>query len=113
MIDKSLCIGCGKCLDACPYGVRSFDPFVKAGKDPKKQAADKCDMCAHRVDNGVEPACVNTCQGRSRIFGDLNDPDSEVSKLVNETQSRRLPTTCCFTKKALSRTCSTSIPITC
>lgn len=84
LIDKSLCIGCGKCIDACPYGVRSFDPFTKAGKDPKKQAADKCDMCAHRVDNGVEPACVNTCQGRSRIFGDLNDPESEVSKLVKE-----------------------------
>ena len=84
LIDKELCIGCGKCIDACPYGVRSFDPFVKAGKDPSKQAADKCDMCAHRIDNGVEPACVNTCQGRARIFGDLNDPESEVSKLVKE-----------------------------
>ncbi|MCG8068502.1 MAG: 4Fe-4S dicluster domain-containing protein [Candidatus Thiodiazotropha taylori] len=84
LIDKEKCIGCGKCIDACPYGVRSFDPFVKAGGDPTKQAADKCDMCAHRVDNGVEPSCVNTCQGRARIFGDLNDPDSQVSKLVKE-----------------------------
>ena len=84
LIDKELCIGCGKCIDACPYGVRSFDPFVKAGKDPEKQAADKCDLCVHRVDNGLEPACVNTCQGRARIFGDLNDPDSEVSRLVRE-----------------------------
>ena len=62
--------------------MRSFDPFVKAGGDPTKQAADKCDLCAHRVDNGLEPSCVNTCQGRARIFGDLNDPDSNVSKLV-------------------------------
>lgn len=84
LINKELCIGCGKCIDACPYGVRSFDPFVKAGADPKEQAADKCDMCAHRIDNGVEPACVNTCQGRARIFGDLNDPSSAVSKLVKE-----------------------------
>jgi tetrathionate reductase subunit B len=84
LIDKELCIGCGKCLDACPYGVRSFDPFVKAGGDPTKQAADKCDMCVHRLDNGLEPSCVNTCQGRARIFGDLNDPNSEVSKLVKE-----------------------------
>lgn len=84
LIDKEKCIGCGKCIDACPYGVRSFDPFVKAGGDPTKQAADKCDMCAHRVDNGIEPSCVNTCQGRARIFGDLNDPNSEVSKLVKE-----------------------------
>ncbi|MDH3761216.1 MAG: 4Fe-4S dicluster domain-containing protein [Gammaproteobacteria bacterium] len=84
LINKELCIGCGKCIDACPYGVRSFDPFVKAGKDPEKQAADKCDLCVHRLDNGLEPACVNTCQGRARIFGDLNDPDSDVSKLVKE-----------------------------
>ena len=84
LIDKEKCIGCGKCIDACPYGVRSFDPFVKAGGDPTKQAADKCDMCVHRLDNGLEPSCVNTCQGRARIFGDLNDPDSEVSKLVKE-----------------------------
>ncbi len=82
LIDKELCIGCGKCIDACPYGVRSFDPFVKAGAEPNEQAADKCDLCVHRVDNGLEPSCVNTCQGRARIFGDLNDPDSEVSKLV-------------------------------
>ena len=84
LIDKDLCIGCGKCIDACPYGVRSFDPFVKAGGDPTKQAADKCDMCVNRIDNGVEPSCVNTCQGRARIFGDLNDPSSSVSKLVKE-----------------------------
>lgn len=84
LIDKEKCIGCGKCIDACPYGVRSFDPFVKAGGDPTKQAADKCDMCAHRVDNGVEPSCVNTCQGRARIFGDLNDPNSQVSQLVKQ-----------------------------
>jgi tetrathionate reductase subunit B len=84
LIDKEKCIGCGKCIDACPYGVRSFDPFVKAGGDTTKQAADKCDMCLHRVDNGVEPSCVNTCQGRARIYGDLNDPESEVSKLVKK-----------------------------
>ena len=84
LIDKELCIGCGKCIDGCPYGVRSFDPFVKAGKKPEKQAVDKCDFCKQRLDNGIEPACVNTCQGKARIFGDLNDPESEVSKLVKE-----------------------------
>lgn len=84
LIDVAQCIGCGKCIDSCPYGVRSFNPHVKAGADPTKQCADKCDLCIHRVDNGLEPSCVNTCQGRARIFGDLNDPNSEVSKLVAE-----------------------------
>ena len=67
LIDKELCIGCGKCIDGCPYGVRSFDPFVKAGKKPEKQAVDKCDFCKQRLDNGIEPACVNTCQGKARV----------------------------------------------
>lgn len=84
LIDTELCIGCGKCIDACPYGVRSFNPFVKAGKDTSKQAADKCDFCKERVANGIDPSCVNTCQGRARIFGDLNDPTSEVAMLVKE-----------------------------
>ncbi|HSF94166.1 MAG TPA: 4Fe-4S dicluster domain-containing protein [Thermohalobaculum sp.] len=84
LIDVDQCIGCAKCLDGCPYGVRSMNPFVQAGLDTTKQAADKCNMCVHRLDNGLEPACVNTCQGKARIFGDLNDPDSEVSKLVKE-----------------------------
>jgi tetrathionate reductase subunit B len=84
LIDAELCIGCGKCIDACPYGVRSFNPFVKAGKKPELQAVDKCDMCKERIANGIDPACVNTCQGRARIFGDLNDPNSEVAKLVEE-----------------------------
>jgi len=84
LIDVEKCIGCGKCIDACPYGVRSFNPFVKAGAKPEEQAADKCDFCKERVDNGIEPACVNTCQGDARIFGDLNDPESRVSKLVKE-----------------------------
>jgi len=84
LIEKELCIGCGKCIDACPYGVRSFDPFVKAGKKPELQAVDKCDMCKERVANGIDPACVNTCQGSARIFGDLNDPKSEVAMLVKQ-----------------------------
>jgi tetrathionate reductase subunit B len=84
LIDSELCIGCGKCIDACPYGVRSFNPFVEAGKAPGKMAADKCDMCKERVANNIDPSCVNTCQGRARIFGDMNDPSSEVAQLIAE-----------------------------
>ena len=86
LIDMSLCIGCYKCIDACPYGVRSIDPFVKLTRADREKdlGIGKCSFCRHRVDKGIAPSCVNTCQGRARIFGDLNDPESEVSKLAKE-----------------------------
>jgi len=86
LLDMSLCIGCYKCIDACPYGVRSIDPRVKLTRPDREKdlGVGKCTFCQHRVDKGLVPACVNTCQGRARIFGDLNDPNSEVSKLVKE-----------------------------
>jgi tetrathionate reductase subunit B len=74
VIDADICIGCKYCLQACPYGMRF--------SNPETGTADKCDFCLHRVEKGLVPACVNTCQGRARIFGDLNDPESEVAKLV-------------------------------
>jgi tetrathionate reductase subunit B len=84
--DMSLCIGCYKCIDACPYGVRSIDPFVKLTLPNREKdfGIGKCTFCAHRVDQGIVPACVNTCEGRSRVFGDLNNPDSIVAKLDKE-----------------------------
>ncbi len=86
LLDMSLCIGCYKCIDACPYGVRSIDPFVKLTKANREKdfGVGKCTFCAHRVDKGVVPACVNTCEGRARVFGDLNNPDSIVAKLDKE-----------------------------
>ena len=74
VVDQGLCIGCKYCLQACPYDARYLDPNTGW--------ADKCDFCIHRVSKGVEPSCVSTCVGGARIFGDLNDPESEVSKLV-------------------------------
>ncbi len=84
LLDNSLCIGCGKCIDKCPYGNRTFHKRLIAGKDSTKNGIVKCSYCEHRIKNGVVPACVNICPGRARIFGDLNDPDSQVSKLVKE-----------------------------
>jgi len=84
LLDNSLCIGCGKCIEACPYGVRSYNKRLISGKDPKKNGIVKCTFCQHRVDKGVEPSCVNACPGKARIFGDLNDPGSEVSKLAKK-----------------------------
>ncbi len=74
LVHEKRCIGCKLCMAACPYDARFFHP--------EKKIVNKCTFCAHRVDQGVVPACVNTCQGRARIFGDLNDPNSEVAKLV-------------------------------
>jgi Fe-S-cluster-containing dehydrogenase component len=79
---------------ACPYGVRYFNP--SRSSDERKFPAlthgtvDKCDFCAHRIDRGVVPACVNTCPPGARLFGDLNDPASEVSRLVTERGARPL-----------------------
>lgn len=87
LIDQSACWGCGNCVNACPYGVRFINPTKTAGGGlmaGKLKAADKCDMCVHRLDQGIVPACVNTCQGKARIMGDLNDPLSEISQLIEK-----------------------------
>lgn len=74
LVREERCIGCQLCVAACPYEARFLHP--------EKKIANKCTFCIHRVDKGVVPACVNTCQGRARIFGDLNDSNSEVARLV-------------------------------
>jgi Fe-S-cluster-containing dehydrogenase component len=74
IIDPIKCIGCGNCVTACPYGARYRNPVTRI--------ADKCDFCSQRLARGQLPACVETCPTRARVFGDLNDPESEVSKLV-------------------------------
>ncbi len=76
VVNPDVCIGCKYCIQACPYDARFID--YRTG------TADKCDFCVHRVKNGLVPACVNTCQGRARIFGDMNDPTSEVAKLIEK-----------------------------
>jgi tetrathionate reductase subunit B len=80
-IDKNRCIGCGACVDACPYNARYVNPALTddVSEDGK---ADKCTYCKPRVDEGSQPACVQTCITGARIFGDLDDPKSEVAKYV-------------------------------
>jgi len=74
VIDAAKCIGCGYCVTSCPYGARY--------RHPGNHLADKCDFCQHRLERGEEPACVETCPTKARVFGDLNDPLSKVSELV-------------------------------
>lgn len=74
LVDPNKCILCGSCVTACPYAARQVDLLTKT--------IDKCTFCAHRVDKGLLPACVETCPAHVRIFGDLDDPNSEVYKIV-------------------------------
>ena len=74
LIDRDVCIGCGYCIEACPYGARHLNPVQKT--------ADKCTLCAHRLEAGQGPACVATCIGGALTVGDLNDPESDVSQLL-------------------------------
>lgn len=93
-VDEETCIGCKSCMEACPYDVRRLienepeyylelpigDP---AAKGHKGGTVEKCDFCAGRIDRGEKPACMELCPGRARYWGDLDDPESEVSQFLS------------------------------
>ena len=94
MMDFHRCIGCRFCMAACPYGSRSFNwrepaPFVQnLNKDfPRRMrgVVEKCSFCAERIGLGQQPACVEACgDSKAMVFGNLNDPESEIRKLLKE-----------------------------
>jgi len=96
-IDHDLCVGCRSCMMACPYTNRYFNdqvphyhpqgatPYEAARAAPHpSNVVMKCNFCRDRVRAGKPPACVANCPTVARIFGDLDDPTSEVSRLIKE-----------------------------
>jgi Fe-S-cluster-containing dehydrogenase component len=81
--DRDACIGCKSCLQACPYDALYIDP--------ESNTAAKCNFCAHRLDAGLEPACVIVCPVQAIGVGDLDDPNSSLSKLVADGAVARKP----------------------
>ena len=73
--DKSICIGCKACMAACPYDAI----FI----NPEDHSAEKCNFCAHRIDVGLEPACVVVCPTQAILIGDMNDHESYVAQIIN------------------------------
>ena len=72
LVDEQWCIGCGYCIQACPYNMRFLDE--------EKGVASKCTWCYHRITKGYKPACVIACPTGARTFGDLRNPEDPVTK---------------------------------
>jgi molybdopterin-containing oxidoreductase family iron-sulfur binding subunit len=93
MMDWHRCIGCRYCVAACPYGSRSFNwrdprPFIKETQldypTRTRGVVEKCTLCEERLSRGKLPACVEACKEHAMVFGDLEDPDSEVRHLLHD-----------------------------
>lgn len=101
-IDTDVCIGCQSCIAACPYpGVRQYNgeepefdvDFALGAADAPKHVyntVEKCNFCFERLERGEVPYCMEACPMRCRIIGDLDDPESEVSRLLAEREYFRL-----------------------
>ena len=79
LIDKDKCMGCKLCIEACPYEAPIFNP--------ETSIVEMCTLCSHRIDNGLEPFCVTCCPTRAMEFGDINDPNSEISRLIRKKRA--------------------------
>ena len=97
-VDQEKCMGCRSCVVACPYRARTFrgkkseyfpgqglTPYEKIGyqKHPIG-VVEKCDFCLSRIQEGLKPACVTGCMAKARYFGDLDDSEGEVSRMIRD-----------------------------
>lgn len=102
-VDEDKCIGCKYCMLACPYGARYFNEDnggyygkelianeIIGYKQHKLGVITKCDFCLHRLDRQEQPACVKSCLAEARIFGDLEDPESEIARLIRSRHGFKL-----------------------
>jgi tetrathionate reductase subunit B len=91
LVDRHICIGCRYCMMACPYKARSFVHQPLTTQNPEVPrgvgCVEACTFCVQRVDKGLKPACAESCPNGAMVFGDLNDPDSDVSKRLKEVAS--------------------------
>lgn len=87
-VDYEKCMGCKVCINACPYGSRDSSEFLPLGK----RYAMKCTFCRtlRQDDPNAVPHCVKTCHQKARYFGDIDDPTSEVSKIVGSTETFKI-----------------------
>ena len=76
LVDKEHCVGCGYCVQACPYGTRYINH--------ERGVADKCTLCYHRIHKGMQTACVEACPREARLFGNLKDPQSRIRKVLEQ-----------------------------
>jgi tetrathionate reductase subunit B len=98
MVDRHSCIGCRYCVMACPYQARSFvhEPLIDQKPDvPRgKGCVESCTLCVHRIDQGLQnTACAEACTRAGHnaiVFGDLNDPNSEISRRVRAGATTQL-----------------------
>lgn len=94
LVDKHLCIGCRYCMMACPYKARSFvhEPLHDQNPDvPRgRGTVESCTMCVQRIDKGQQPACAEACPNKSILFGNLNDPTSEIANKIRTVASTQV-----------------------
>ncbi|ABM62725.1 sulfate reduction electron transfer complex DsrMKJOP subunit DsrO [Halorhodospira halophila] len=97
LVDKHRCIGCRYCMVACPFHARAFVDEPVAERSPNhprgKGTVEACTLCVHRIDRGEAPACVARCAETGHaalIFGDLNDPDSEIRQALRKHRAEPL-----------------------
>ena len=94
LVDRHTCIGCRYCMMACPYKARSFVHEPLTHQKPEvprgKGCVESCTLCVHRIDRGDGPACAQACPTQAILFGNLNDPQSAISRRIAEVQTTQL-----------------------